>query len=90
MSLSRQDVPAFARGFPENDLLDELVLAFQAGDYAKVRRDAPRIASASDDDEVKRAAQELVRRTRADPLMKWLLVFTGALLLTLSGYWMTR
>jgi hypothetical protein len=84
------DVPPFARNFPKDPRLDALVLAFKDGNYARVRRDAPGVAKASESDEVKRAAEELVRRTNADPLMKWLLVVTGVLLVALSGYWMTR
>jgi hypothetical protein len=82
--------PAFARDFPEEPRLDALVQAFADGDYARVRRDAPELAKTADRDEVKRAATELVQRTKADPLMVLLLVLTGVLLLALSAYWVAR
>jgi hypothetical protein len=81
------DLPAFARDFPSDARLDALVRAFADGDYARVRRDAPAVAKTADRDDVKLAARALLERTRADPLMVWLLVLTGVLLLTLSAYW---
>ncbi len=85
-----EGTPAFARGFPEEPRLDALVRAFQDGDYARVRRDAPALVETSESEDVKRAVTELVRRTRADPLMIFLVLVTGLLLLTLSVYWTTR
>jgi hypothetical protein len=84
------DLPAFARDFPEDPRLDALVRAFEAGDYARVRREAPALVAAAESDDLKRAARELVRRTQADPLMILLLALTGALLLGLAVYWEAR
>jgi hypothetical protein len=83
-------LPEFARDFPEEPRLDALVRAFAEGDYARVRRDVPDLVKTAESEAVKRAAEELVRRTKADPLMVWLLVLTGALLLALSVYWMAK
>jgi len=87
MATSKTDLPAFARDFPSEAGLDALVRAFAEGDYARVRREAPKIAEASDRDDVKLAARTLLDRTRADPLMVLLLILTAALLLALSVYW---
>jgi hypothetical protein len=86
----RPDLPAFARDFPEEPRLDALVQAFVDGDYARVRRDVPELVKTAESEDVKRAASELVRRTKADPLMIWLLVLTGVLLMALSAYWVAR
>jgi hypothetical protein len=87
---SKGDGPTFAREFPADPGLDALLLAFRDGNYARVRRDAPAIVTGAASEDVKRAAAELVRRTKADPIMVWLLVVTGVLLASLSVYWMTR
>ena len=60
--------PRFSRNFPANPELDALVAAFEAGDYGRVRRDAPRLAERAEDPEVKRAAKTLRSRVEADPL----------------------
>ena len=83
-------LPAFARDFPEEPRLDALVRAFAEGDYARVRRGVPELLKTAESEEVKRAAEELVRRTKADPLMVWLLVLAGMLLFALSVYWMAK
>jgi len=85
-----KEVPAFARSFPAEVRLDVLVQAFEEGNYRKVRRDAPELARSSEDPAVKAAAEELVRRTKPDPLMVWLLVLTAILLATLSAYWVSQ
>ncbi len=85
--MASSDLPAFARDFPSDARLGALVRAFADGDYARVRRDAPALAETADRDDVKLAARALLDRTRADPLMVWLLVVTGVLLVTLSVYW---
>jgi hypothetical protein len=87
MASSLPDRPAFARDFPSDARLDALVRAFADGDYARVRRDAPKVAKTADRDDVRLAARTLVDRTRPDPLMVVLLVLPGLLLLTLSLYW---
>lgn len=82
--------PHFARDFPRVPALDALVDAFERGDYARVRSDGPRLAEASPEEDVRRAARTLVDRTAADPLAAWLLAMAGALLVVLSAYWIVH
>jgi len=82
-----EELPPFARGFPDDPALLALVRAFERGDYARVRRDAPALAKSAEGDDVRRAATELVTRTKADPMMIALLVITAALLAALTAYW---
>jgi hypothetical protein len=80
--------PTFADGFPRTPELDALVDAFTAGNYRRVREEAPRLAEKTDDPKVKAAAREL--RARLDP-DRWalaLLGMTAALLVFLSVYWL--
>lgn len=82
-------VPAFARGFPRDPALDALVAAFEAGDFARVRREAPELAKQTDRDEVRAAARELMRRLDPDPLAVYLLGIAAVLLAFLAGwYWL--
>jgi hypothetical protein len=82
--------PSFARGFPRRPELDALVEAFSRGDYARVRAEAPRLAQQSGDDDVKRAAETLVERTRPDPTAVRLLVLAAALLVLLGAWWIVN
>ena len=82
--------PSFTRGFPPDAALDALVAAFAAGDYARVRAEAPALAASTDDDDVRRAARALCEGVEADPLAKLLLAFTAALLLVLSAWWIAN
>jgi hypothetical protein len=81
-----EGVPAFARAFPRAPALDALVAAFEAGDYARVRSEAPALARQTEDDAVRAAARELRRRVDPDPVAVYLLV-TAALLLTFLAAW---
>ncbi len=83
-------VPAFARDFPDDAGLRALVRAFADGDYARVRREAPKLAEASGDPAVKRAALVLVERLRPDPLALLLLGVTAALLVLLTAFWVAH
>jgi hypothetical protein len=90
MSPTSPPRPAFARDFPPHPGLDSLVEAFARGDYARVRAEAPQLASSSspaDPAEVRNAARLLLDRTRPDPLAVWLLALTGALLVAMTAYW---
>ena len=80
--------PAFAKDFPRTPELDALVAAFEQGNYALVREEAPRLATATEDDAVRRAALTLRERIEADPLSKVLFILTALLLAYLSAYWM--
>ena len=71
--------PAFVLAFPEDPALERLVRAFEAGNYARIRSDAPRVAAEASSPEVREAALELRRRIDPDPLAKYLLAITVAL-----------
>jgi hypothetical protein len=76
--------PRFLLRFPRSRELDELVRAFEAGDYATVRSKAPELAERTADPEVRNAALELTRRIQPDPLMTYIFVVLLALLLYLA------
>ncbi len=78
-----RDRPAFLLAFPHDPELEPLIEAFEAGDYATVRREAPELAERTDDPEVRDAAQELRRRIDPDPLARYLLLTGVGLLLFL-------
>lgn len=80
--------PAFARGFPRDPALDALVQAFEAGDYGRVRLQAPKLANEAEDPAVRKAAAELRRRIDPDPLAYWLLALTATLLAFLTGWFL--
>lgn len=82
--------PAFAREFPRDPKLDALVRAFEDGDFARVRREAPALAASSEDPDVKRAAELLRQRIEPDPLARGMLAVTALLLVALSAWWMTH
>ncbi|HEY4102361.1 MAG TPA: hypothetical protein VGM44_00655 [Polyangiaceae bacterium] len=65
--------PHFVLDFPDDAELQRLVRAFEAGDYATVRRFAPRLAETTENPVVAAAARELRKRIDPDPLMKYLL-----------------
>ncbi len=80
--------PRFARDYPKQ--LDELVAAFEAGNYALVRREAGRIAGGDGDAKLKAAARDLVSRTEPDRMQLVLLGVALALLVGLAGYWIAH
>jgi hypothetical protein len=75
--------PRFLLSFPDDPELDRLVLAFERGDFATVRTDAPALAERAEDPRVRDAALELRRRLEPDPLMKYLLLASVVLLMVL-------
>ena len=72
--------------FPEDPALERLIQAFERGNYDVVRRDAPLLAKRTEDEEVRDAALELRRRIDPDPLLKYLLAISVALLAFLTIY----
>lgn len=82
--------PRFARAFPKDAELDALLAAFEAGDYARVRVEAPALALKTEDEDVRRAARELRKRIDPDPLSLALMGIAALLLLVLSGYYWTH
>jgi hypothetical protein len=80
--------PQFLLGFPEDPELQKLSAAFESGDYATVRAGVPTLIEKSKKRAVREAAEELLRRTQPDPLIKYLLLASVVLLvfLTLHSY----
>jgi len=74
-----EERPAFLLSFPRDPELEPLIAAFEAGDFARVRREAPELARRTRDEAVRRAALELRRRIDPDPLLVVLLVFALSL-----------
>lgn len=75
--------PRFLLSFPSDPDLDRLVEAFERGDFATVRADAPALAERTEDEGVRDAALELRRRIDPDPLIKYLLLASVVLLFVL-------
>ncbi len=65
--------PRFLLEFPKDPALEQLVHAFEAGNYRAVREGAAQLADSTEDPIVRAAARELGRRIEPDPLMKYLL-----------------
>lgn len=78
--------PRFLLRFPEDSELEGLMKAFEAGDYARVRTEAPKLAERTSRPEVKRAAEELLRRIETDPLIKFLLLLSIGLFTAVVAY----
>jgi hypothetical protein len=78
--------PRFLLGFPQHPELARLSAAFEAGNYALVRDEAEALAERAESPAVRDAALELRRRIDPDPLAKYLLALTGALLLFLAYF----
>lgn len=79
--------PDFAKDYPK--ALDDLVAAFEAGNYALVRREAQKL-STDEDQSIREAARDLLSRTGPDRLQLGLLGITLTLLVGLSVYWITH
>jgi len=92
MTHAKEDwgTPAFAKDFPHDPALDALVLAFARGDYRTVRDEAPRLAAATTDADVKRAAELLRQRIEPDPTSRLLFVLAAVLLAFLATWWVTH
>ena len=85
-----EERPAFLLDFPDDPELERLILAFEAGDFASVRREAPLLAKRSSDESVRRAALELRRRIDPDPLLVVLLIFSLCLFSFIVAWIYTR
>jgi hypothetical protein len=86
LDASGRERPRFLLGFPPHPELMRLAAAFEAGNYALVRAEAEALAERAESRAVRDAALELRRRIEPDPLAKYLLALTAALLLSLA-YW---
>jgi hypothetical protein len=65
--------PRFLLEFPNDPALQQLVSAFEAGNYRAVREGSAKLSASTEDPIVRAAARELSRRIEPDPLMKYLL-----------------
>ena len=81
--------PRFLLAFPQDPALDRLVGAFEAGNFALVRREAPRLAREASNPTVRAAALELQRRISPDRAVIALLVLAVSLLsfVAVWAYW---
>ncbi len=82
----REGIPAFALDFPADPELQALVAAFDQGDYARVRREAPALVKSTENVAVRKAARLLLARIEPDPIAVYLLA-GAALLLTFLALW---
>lgn len=82
--------PAFAKDFPRHPKLDALVAAFERGDYATVRAGASKLAAEDEDEAVRNAARLLSERIHPDPSAKALFWIAAAVLVVLTGFWVTH
>lgn len=78
--------PRFLLQYPRHAALDPLVTAFEVGDFRSVRRGAESLRNADVPAPVQQAAQELLRRTRPDPLVVALLGVCFFLLSAVVGW----
>jgi hypothetical protein len=78
--------PRFLLAFPQHPELERLIEAFERGNFALIRREAPALAERADDPAVRDAALELRRRIDPDPLIKYLFAVSIGLLLFLAAY----
>lgn len=79
--------PAFADAYPRHEHLDRLVDAFERGNFARVRAEAQTLADRSDDEDVRDAALDLLRRIQPDPAAIYLLLLGVALVVFTYGYY---
>ena len=78
--------PRFLLSFPPDPQLDQLVEAFEKGDYWTVRQETDALIEKTDDEDVREAALELRERIEPDPLMRYLLVGSVVLLIALTFF----
>jgi len=86
LNAAGRERPRFLLGFPQHPDLARLAAAFEAGNYALVREQAEALAERAESPAVRDAALELRRRIDPDPLAKYLLALTAALLLSLAYF----
>ena len=86
LDASGRERPRFLLGFPKDPDLLRLAAAFEAGNYALVRAEAEALAERAENPAVRDAALELRRRIEPDPLAKYLLALTAALLVSLAYF----
>jgi hypothetical protein len=81
-----EERPAFLLQYPDDPELRVLIRAFEAGDFAHVRKHAPLLMLRTQNPAVRRAARELRARIDPDPLLVVLLVFAISLFVFLVAW----
>ncbi len=76
----------FLASLPDDPALRALGDAFEKGNYARVRAEAPKLVRDSEREDVREAARNLLERIEPDPLMKYLLVVALLLLLGVTVF----
>lgn len=76
----------FTRSYPDDPELRRLVDAFDSGDYFTVREGAPKLASSTSDEAVRKAALDLRKRLEPAPAQVYLFGLTFALLVFLVAW----
>jgi hypothetical protein len=74
--------------YPPDAKLAEIVHAFEAGNYARVRRAARELSARTADPAVRAACADLVRRTTASPLATSLWLLGAVFVLAVCAYWL--
>lgn len=82
--------PPFARTYPRHAQLDQLVAAFEEGNFARVREDATALMHGDEEEAVKRAAADLRRRIDPAPTSIFLWALGVALLVFLYGFYVSH
>ncbi|MEM1029314.1 MAG: hypothetical protein AAGN82_03140 [Myxococcota bacterium] len=82
--------PAFALTYPRHAALDELIDAFEAGEFAYVREQAPRLAAADVEAPVRDAARDLRRRIDPEPTAVYVWALGLALVLFLYLFYVSH
>lgn len=82
--------PAFAAGFPQDPRLNALLVAFEKGNFAKVRSEAPRLAEDTDDEAIRAAALELRSRIEPGKVATLLWCIGAMLMVALYGFYLAK
>ena len=90
LNAAGEERPAFLLEYPDDPELEVLIRAFEEGDFARVRKQAPELMRRTQNPVVRRAAHELRQRIDPDPLLVVLLVFALSLFVFLVAWIYTR
>jgi hypothetical protein len=82
--------PLFTEGWPVSADLDRLLAAFERGNYAFVREEAPKVAARTKNAKVKAAALDLRRRIDPAPLSGILILVGIGILVVLAGHYLGK
>lgn len=82
--------PSFASGYPQSETLDDLLGAFDAGDFAAVREGTSALLASETDDAILAATADLRRRIYPGATAVYILALSVGLLLFLAGYYWLR